>query len=384
MDFNLSDDIKAVSETVRRYANEQLKPKYQHWDKSGEFPREMWQEMGNMGFFGSVCSSEYGGTEMGALAHGVITYEVARGDFNAAYPVLLCGGLPLLLEKLANDDIKNEWIPKVLTAEKLVGFCLTEPGSGSDAAGLLTRAEEDGDEWVITGEKASISLVMEADALLVFAKTKQDDGSTGVSLFFVPTDSEGFSCTPYDDMGHKAVKRGSASFQGVRIPKANLLGTQGKGFPEAMKLFDIARVLLTLMCVGAAEISIEETGNYIKERKAFGKPIGKFQGVQFPLVEAHSHVEMVKLYCYRTLWLRDQGLPHTKEASICKAMGQRFCIDAIYTCMQLHGHYGYTSDFPFEQRLRDTIGIEFADGTSQVQKMVIARELLGREVLAYD
>ena len=383
MDFNLSDDIQAIADTVRRYANEKLLPKYQYWDKSGEFPHEMYKEMGQMGFFSSLAGSQYGGSELGALAHGVITYEVARGDFNAAYPVLLCGGLSLLLENLAPDHVKDEWIPQVLAAEKLLGFCLTEPGSGSDAAGLITRAELEGDEWVITGEKASISMVMEADALLVFAKTKQDDGSTGVSLFFVPTDSEGFSRSPYDDMGHKAIRRGSASFQGVRIPKENLLGTQGRGFPEAMKLFDIARVLLTLMCVGAAEISIEETGHYIKERKAFGKPIGKFQGVQFPLVEAHSHVELIKLYCYRTLWLRDQGLSHTKEASICKAMGQRFCIDAIYTCMQLHGHYGYTSDFPFEQRLRDTIGIEFADGTSQVQKMVVARELFGREVLAY-
>jgi len=383
VDFNLPEEVRMVAESVRRFSTEKLLPKYQYWDKTGQFPRELWREMGELGFYGSLCSAEYGGSELGALAHGVITCEVAHGDFNSAYPVLLNGGMSLILEKLANNNIKNEWLPKVLGGEKFIAFCLTEPGSGTDAAALITKAEEDGDEWVITGEKASVSLVMEADALLVFAKTKQEDGSTGVSLFFVPASSPGFDRAPYDDMGHKAVKRGSASFQGVRIPKENLMGTQGRGFPEAMKLFDIVRVLLTLMCVGAAEQSIDETGEYIKEREAFGQPIGKFQGVQFPLVEAHSHVELIKLYCYRTLWLRDQGLPHTKEAAICKSMGQRFCIDAIYTCMQLHGHYGYTTDLPFQQRLRDTIGIEFADGTSQVQKMIIAREQFGREILSY-
>ncbi len=383
MDFTFSEEIQSMADMLRTYATKELKPKYQHWDKTGETPYEIWEQLGEMGLYGMLLDEEWGGTNMGFLAFGVAAYELARGDFNAAYPLFINGGMARLLQDGAPDEIKNEWIPKILAGEKRVCFCLTEPGCGTDAGGLTTRAVRDGDEWVLTGEKASSSFIMEADAMLVFARSSDKPGSAGVSLFFVPCDAPGVSRSPYDDMGSIAVKRGSAILDEVRIPAHHMLGEEGKGFHQAMELFDGIRVLLGIMCLAAAEVSLEETIEYVKQRKSFGKPIGKNQGVQFPIAEAHCRVESAKWFCFRTLWLRDQGLPHTKEASICKVLGQKDGIDAIYTCLQLHGHYGYTKDFPFEQRLRDTMGIEFADGTSQVQKIVISRELMGREMLSY-
>jgi cyclohexanecarboxyl-CoA dehydrogenase len=226
-------------------------------------------------------------------------------------------------------------------------------------------------------------MVMPADAVLVFAKTDMEAGARGVSTFLVPTDLPGVSRNPLQDMGERAIQRGSLFFDQVQVPRDYLIGEEGQGFYLVMNAFDYSRVIIALMCLGAAEQSLDETIAYVKQRQAFGRPLAKFEGVSFPIAEHATMLEAARWLCYRALWLRDQGLPHSKEAAMVKWWGPKVAVDAIHECLLLHGHYGYTQDLPHEQRLRDVIGLEIGDGTAQVSKIVIARELFGREFLPY-
>jgi cyclohexanecarboxyl-CoA dehydrogenase len=196
-------------------------------------------------------------------------------------------------------------------------------------------------------------------------------------------DAPGVSRIALRDMGERAIQRGSLFLDDVHVPREFLIGDEGRGFYLIMQAFDYSRVIIALMCIGAAEQSLDETIDYVKHRQAFGRPLAKFEGVSFPVAEHATMLEAARWLCYRTLWLRDQGLPHSKEAAMVKWWGPKVAVDAIHECILLHGHYGYTQDLPLEQRLRDVIGLEIGDGTAQVSKIVIARELFGREFLPY-
>jgi cyclohexanecarboxyl-CoA dehydrogenase len=283
----------------------------------------------------------------------------------------------------AREPVRREWLTGMGSGETIVAIAVTEPRGGSDAAGMLTRAVRDGDEYVVSGEKSGISMIMPADGVLVFAKTDPTAGARGVSTFLIPTDLPGVSRTPLRDMGERAIQRGSLFLDDVRVPQNFLIGAEGEGFYQVMHGFDFSRIIIALMCLGAAEQSLDETIAYVKGREAFGRPLAKFEGVSFPIAEHATLLEAARWLCYRGLWLRDQGLPHAKEAAMAKWWGPKVAVDAIHDCLLLHGHYGYTQDLPLEQRLRDVIGLEIGDGTAQVSKIVIARELLGREFLPY-
>jgi len=235
----------------------------------------------------------------------------------------------------------------------------------------------------MTGEKSGISLGMVAHAAIVFARTDPGSRARGVTAFLVPLDLPGVSRSALRDLGSRLVGRAVLSFDHVRIPASHRLGPEGAGFHQVMRGFDFNRVIIALACLGTAQVALEETMAYVKERRAFGQPLARYEGVSFPIAEAATQIEAARWLCYRALWLADRGEPHTKESAMVKWWAPKLSVDVIHQCLLLHGHYGYTDELPFEQRLRDVIGLEIGDGTPEVMKLVVARELMGRESLPY-
>jgi len=383
MDLAFSPEQDELVRTLRQFARRELAPRSAQWDKTGEFPWEAWRRMGELGLLGLRVPSAYGGQDADFLTFGIAMEEIGRGDFSCTYGIQLAGLAGEILGRSGSEAIKTRWLPPTASGEAVVALALTEPGAGSDAANLACRAERDGDDYVITGEKSGISLGMAAQAAIVFARTDPAGRARGVTAFLVPLDRPGVSRSPLRDMGTRAIGRAVLAFDHVRLPASHRLGEEGTGFYQVMQGFDYNRIGIALACLGVAQQSVEETMAYVKERKAFGRAIARFQGVSFPIAEAATHLEACRWLCYRALWLADQGRPHTKESAMTKWWGPRLAVDTIHQCLLLHGHYGYTDELPFEQRMRDVIGLEIGDGAAEVMKMVVARELMGRESLSY-
>lgn len=384
MDFALSDDQRALQEAARRYSHDKLLPHYQAREGEGHFNREMVEEMGDLGLIAPDLPEKFGGLGVPGVTAGIITEEIAYGDHSVSYIQLLtmlCGGV---VAEFAQEEVANEYLPKFINGTKLIGLGLTEPRGGTDAANLILRARRDGDSFVLNGEKASISAAAQADYLVVAARTgTEDQGARGVTAFLVDMHLPGISRAAYNDLGSKAVGRGSVWFEDVRVPAHMMVGDEGAGFTQVMRGFDYSRALIGHMCLGPAQASMDETWPYTLEREAFGRPIAEFQGVTFPLAEFDTQIQAARLLCQKTLWLRDQGLPHTKEAAMCKWWLPKLCTDAIQQCLLTHGHLGYSMDLPHQQRMRDVMGLQIGDGTAQVSKMVIARETVGRASVQY-
>ena len=383
MDLAFSPEQDELVRTLRQFARRELAPRSAHWDRTGEFPWEAWRRMGELGLLGLRVPAAYGGQEADFLTFGIAMEEIGRGDFSCTYGIQLAGLAGEILGRSGSEPIKTRWLPPTASGEAVVALALTEPGAGSDAANLACRAERHGDGYAITGEKSGISLGMAAQAAIVFARTDPAGRARGVTAFLVPLDLPGVSRSPLRDMGTRAIGRAVLAFDHVRLPASHRLGEEGTGFYQVMQGFDYNRIGIALACLGVAQQSVEETMAYVKERKAFGRAIARFQGVSFPIAEAATHLEACRWLCYRALWLADQGRPHTKESAMTKWWGPRLAVDTIHQCLLLHGHYGYTDELPFEQRMRDVIGLEIGDGASEVMKMVVARELMGRESLPY-
>jgi len=383
MDLAFSPEQDELVRTLRQFARRELAPHSAQWDKTGEFPWEAWRRMGELGLLGLRIPAAYGGQEADFLTFGIAMEEIGRGDFSCTYGIQLAGLAGEILGRSGSDAIKTRWLPPTASGLAVVALALTEPGAGSDAANLACRAERDGDGYVITGEKSGISLGMAAQAAVVFARTDPAGRARGVTAFLVPLDLPGVSRSPLRDMGTRAIGRAVLAFDHVRLPASHRLGEEGTGFYQVMQGFDYNRIGIALACLGVAQQSVEETMVYVKERRAFGRALARFEGVSFAIAEAATHLEACRWLCYRALWLADQGRPYTKESAMTKWWGPRLAVDTIHQCLLLHGHYGYTDELPFEQRMRDVIGLEIGDGAAEVMKMVVARELMGRESLPY-
>jgi cyclohexanecarboxyl-CoA dehydrogenase len=383
MDLAFSPEQDELVRTLRQFARRELAPHSAQWDKTGEFPWEAWRRMGELGLLGLRIPAAYGGQEADFLTFGIAMEEIGRGDFSCTYGIQLAGLAGEILGRSGSEAIKTRWLPPTASGEAVVALALTEPGAGSDAANLACRAERDGDGYVITGEKSGISLGMAAQAAVVFARTDPAGRARGVTAFLVPLDLPGVSRSPLRDMGTRAIGRAVLAFDHVRLPASHRLGEEGTGFYQVMQGFDYNRIGIALASLGVAQQSVEETMVYVKERRAFGRALARFEGVSFAIAEAATHLEACRWLCYRALWLADQGRPYTKESAMTKWWGPRLAVDTIHQCLLLHGHYGYTDELPFEQRMRDVIGLEIGDGAAEVMKMVVARELMGRESLPY-
>ena len=382
MDFAFTPEQEELARTVRSFATRELAPSSREWDRTSVFPTATWRRMGELGLLGLRIPGEYGGVDAEFVMVGIAMEEAARGDFSCTYGIQLSALAGEILGKNGDPDVCRRWLPAVAAGEAVMALALTEPSAGSDAAALACRARRDGDAWVITGEKSGISLGMAAHAAIVFARTG-GERAKGVSAFLVPMDAPGVSRSALRDMGSHAVGRAVIAFDGVRVPASHLIGAEGSGFAQVMRGFDYNRVAIALACLGTAQISLEETMAYVRERTTFGRPLARYEGVSFPIAEAATQLEAARVFSYRALWLADHGRPHTKEAAMVKWWAPKIARETIHQCLLLHGHYGYTDELPFEQRLRDVIGLEIGDGSAEVMKIIVARELMGRESLPY-
>jgi cyclohexanecarboxyl-CoA dehydrogenase len=384
LDYTLSEQQQAFRDAAARYATEKLASHYQKRASENRIDRAMLAEMGSLGLIGVDLPEAYGGLGESSVTAGVIIEQIAYADFNASYVQLLASLMGGMLAQHASPDIAGAWLPKVTRGEAIIGLGLTEPRGGSDAANLILRAERSGNGYRLNGEKTSMSFSDQCDAAVIFARTgKVEDGARGVSAFFVDLNQPGITRTHFDDIGTKPVGRGSVFFDNVFIPAECLMAEENKGFSKIMSGFDYSRALIGLECIGPAQASVDEAWQYARERTAFERPIAQFQGVSFPLAEAETQLTMMRQLCYYTLSLRDRGLPHTAEAAMCKWYVPKTTCEIIHQCLLTHGHYGYTSDLPFHQRYLDVMGLQIGDGTAQIQKLVIAREKVGRVAVQY-
>lgn len=383
IDFSWSQEQELFRQSLQRFAHSELAPHYGRWDRNREFPSEQFTKMAGLGLFGLRVPPEYGGLGADCVTAGIAVEEIARGDFNCATPILSAGIAAEIINRFGTEAQKQSHLPDIASGKKTVSLGLTEAEAGSDAASLKMKALRDGDFYIITGEKSTVTM-NNSDFFLIFARTDiSQQRSRGISAFLVPRELPGITTSIYKDLGCRPIPRGPVVFNEVRVPAHHMIGPENRGFLVVMNSFDYNRVLIALTCLALAEQSLTETLQYVKERKAFGKALAKFEGISFPLAEAATLIEAALLLCYKALWLRDREQPHTKEAAMTKWWVPKISVEIIHQCLLLHGHYGYTEEFPLEQRLRDAIGWEIGDGTSEIQKVVIARELMGREFLPY-
>lgn len=377
----LDEDLTALSEHARRFAQGSVAPGFLERDRTRVLDRAIMREMGRMGFIAPELPEQYGGQGLGCLAAGVIHEEIARADLSLSYINLLASLNGQILSQHARPEIAGPWLERLVQGDALLAIALTEPRGGSDAASLRLRMERVGDEYVLNGEKTSISAADQADAAVVFARTGTIEmGARGVSAMLVPMDLPGITRNRFDCHGQRAIGRGSIFFDNVRVPVDHLLGDEGKGFVQVMQGFDFSRALIGLQVLAVAKVSLEETWEYAAQREAFGKPLSAFQGVSHPLAEYETQVAAARLLCLQTLWLKDRNLPHTAEAAMCKWWGPKLAYDVIHQCLLSFGHGGYDHG-PMEQRLRDVLGFQIGDGTAQIMKTIIARTHAGRDAV---
>jgi cyclohexanecarboxyl-CoA dehydrogenase len=380
LDFAFNEEQELFRKTVREFARKEIASRIREFEKRGEYPWELLRKIGQMGLVGLPLPKEYGGQGADAVTAGIAIEELAK--YEALPPVLQysVGGLVALL---GEESVKSKWLPPLVRGEILVGLGSTEPHAGSDASAMRTVAAKATDGYVLNGEKQMVTAPMEASAFVVFAKTRPEAGVHGVSAFFVPMDLPGIQRYRFRTMGPPVPSFGGFVLRDVRVPKENLLGQENEGFFALMKTFDFLRVLVALYCIGLAEGSVEEAVEYVKQRTAFGKPIGKFESVQFRIAEDSTLLEAARLLCYKALWLIAHGEKSTKESAMAKWWSPVVAFNAINGCIQNRGAVGYTSGAPDEHRLRDVRGMWFADGTADIMKIVIGREILGREFVPY-
>jgi cyclohexanecarboxyl-CoA dehydrogenase len=384
MEFAFTEEQDAIRDTARRFATERLAPDFQQRELDRKIGREVIAEMAELGLIGVDLPEDYGGLGLDCVTSGVIIEEIAAADLCVSYIQLIGSLNGRLLSDHATPEVAAKAIGDICAGRAITALGLTEPRGGSDAAGMILRARRDGDDYVLNGEKTSISFSTQADQIMLFARTgTEEEGARGVSTFYAPLDGPGISRTEFNDMGTTAVGRGSLFFDEARIPADCLLGEEGAGFRQVMNGFDFSRALIGLQVLAAARASLDEAWQYSTEREAFGNPIAAYQGVTQPLAECETLYEAARLLCFKTLWMRDQDLPHTKEAAMVKWWAPKVAFDIIHQCLLTHGHYGYTKDLPLEQRMRDVLGLQIGDGTAQIQKMIIAREIVGRIAVPY-
>lgn len=375
----LTDDLQALAETVRRFAQERIAPGFLERDRSRTLDRSLLAEMGALGFIAPELPEQFGGLGMGSMAAGVIHEEMAKADLSFSYLNLLASLNSQILASYGQPDVVGPWLEKIVAGEAICAIALTEPSGGSDAANLRLRMERDGDHYVIDGEKTSISAADQADICVVFGRTgAPNSGAHGVTALLVPMDTPGITTSRFDCHGQRAIGRGSIFFDHVRIPVSHRLGEENKGFVQVMQGFDFSRSLIGLQCLAVARAALDEAWAYTTERQAFGKPLSAFQGVTHPLAQYDTEVEGARLLCLQGLWLKDQGLPHSAEAGMAKWWGPKLAYDVIHQCLLCFGHGGYDRGL-MEQRLRDVLGFQIGDGTAQIMKTIIARTRAGRQ-----
>ena len=383
MDFSFSAEQKLLQSTLRDFAERELSPAYASRDKDEDLPRSMVRLLGAIGLLSPIVEPRFGGQGLDYVSLGLAHEEIARADFNAAYVMLLSALVGAMSRRAVTSANARRSCRRFAAARR-------SPRSRSRSRAPVRRGAREAagpprrrrlhPGW----RESSISFASSADTALVMARTGPiEHGARGISAFYVDLHSPGVTRTRFKDLGSRAIGRGQLFFDSVRVPAGARIGDEGAGFVQVMQGFDFSRALIGLMCIGAAEQSLDETRKYVIEREAFGGSIARFEGVSFPIAEAAVQLRAARLLCYEALWLRDRGEPHGWLAAGCKWWAPELAAKVLHQCLLLHGHLGFSLDLPHQQRLRDVIGLEIGDGTAQIMKLVVARELLGNIARGY-
>jgi alkylation response protein AidB-like acyl-CoA dehydrogenase len=379
MDFQLTDEQRLLRDTVRDFANQEVRPVAEELDRTKSFPYELVEKMGDLGLMGIPFPEEYGGGGAGTLAYALAVEEMTRIDSSVAITMaahISLGTMPIHL--WGTDEQKDDWLPKLCSGERLAAFGLTEPEAGSDAGNTQTRAALDGGEWVVNGAKQFItnSGTDISGCVTITAVTGQENGNKEISNIIVPNGTPGYEPgEPYRKMGWNASDTRPLSFDDCRIPEGNLLGRRGDGFKQFMQILDGGRIGVAAMGVGLAQGALDEAISYSKERRAFGQPIGKFQAIQGKIADLSAQIEAARLLVYRAAQLKDRGESFTLTAAQAKLITGRLAVRATEEAVQIHGGYGYIEEYPVCRFYRDAKILTIGEGTDEVQQMVIARQL---------
>ena len=395
MEFRLSDEERAFQEAVRRFGDRVLRPNERRIDSEGRIPPEVLSAMADLGLLAMPVPEEFGGMGASAVLTEIAAEEVGRGDSSMATAVffLLEAGWGHILARHGTDEVRHEILPAVCSGKAFLGIATTEPTGGSDLAAMRTTSRREGDAFVVHGEKSFISGVEEAKALGGghLTLTKRNDG--GFNFLYVPTRTDGIATQRFHNMGRMGISTGGLTYQDARVPAKYLLGTEGKGFEYAMEGFTVARTFVAAACIGAAERALETGMAYIRERTVFGRPLGKFEGIQFELVDLWTQVEAVKWQCRRAAWLLDTytlkgDTSHRSEVdravAAVKLTAPPLAFECVKRVMMWFGASGYTKEVGLEMGLRGVMSyLVGAEGGLNVMRIILGRELLGKEFIPY-
>lgn len=378
MDFELNEEVLAVRELARNFAQEDCAPGAAQRDRDEVFPHEQIKKAGELGLLGILVPEEHGGVGMSNLALSEALVEINKVDASVGVTISVHNSLACnCINTWASEETKARYLPKMATGEWLGAYALTEAGAGTDAGSLQCRAVRDGDDYVISGSKAWITSGDTADVMIVFARTDADAGNRGISAFVVETAWDGFEAAKKEPkMGIRSSSTNVVNFDGMRVPVANMLGKENGGFKIALNILDGGRIGIASQALGIMEACLEASIAYAKEREQFGKPIAEFQPIQWKLAEMETRIQASRLLIRRAATLKDSGQQHIKEAAAAKLFASRSANWCAREAVQIHGGAGYCTDYPVERYFRDARITEIYEGTTEVQKLVIARQIL--------
>jgi len=378
MDFAIPEHLIEVQRTVRDFCEEEVKPHAARWDAEESFPHAVVKKVGELGLLGMVVPEEYGGTALGALGIAVVVEEIARHDGSLALTVASHNGLGTShLLRFGSEALKKKYLPALAAGEKLAAWGLTEPGSGSDAAALRTRAERKGDRWILNGTKLFITQGTVGEVFVVLAVTSPEKKQKGITAFLLEKGMKGFAQRPiHGKLGMRSSDTAELHLEDVEVPDAWRIGEVDAGFVNTLQILDKGRITIGALAVGLARGALEESRAYAKERRTFGKAIAEHQAVAFMLADMATETAAARLLVHRAAGLADQGQPFGREAAMGKLFASEAAMRATTKAIQIHGGNGYTRDYPVERYFRDAKLCEIGEGTSEVQRMVIAREVL--------
>lgn len=379
MDFELDEDQQLLRKSVRDFAEGELQPHCREWDEKQEFPREVFQKLGEMGLMGVVWPEKYGGAGLTTLDYAVVMEELARVDAGVALSLAahnsLCSGHIYLA---GTEEQKQRYLVPLAKGEKIGCWGLTESSAGSDAGGTRTSAVRDGDGWVLNGSKTFITNGRIADVAVVMAATDRSKGKKGISAFVVERDTPGFrSGKKEDKLGVRSSDTSELILEDCRLPAEALLGEEGMGFIDTLRILDRGRIGIAAFSIGIAQAAYEASVEYARGREQFGHAIAEFQAVQFKVAEMAVKIEAARLLTWKAAAMRDASREHTVESSMAKLWAGEMAVEVCLDAVQIHGGYGYLKDYPVERFLRDSKLGTIGEGTSEIQKLVIARGLLG-------
>jgi len=378
MDFELPEELVQLQRTVRDFCQREVKPHARRWDEAEEFPSKTVRALGELGVLGMTVPEEYGGAAVGALGVAVVVEEVARFDGSLALTVASHNGLGTgHLLRFGSEELKRRYLPALAAGTKLAAWGLTEPGSGSDAAGLRTTAVRHGDRWILRGSKMFITQGTVGDVFIILALTDPERKQKGITAFLVEKGTPGFTQRAiHGKLGMRSSDTAEVLLENVEVPDAQRVGEVGSGFTDTLQILDRGRISIGALAVGLARGALEEARAYAQERKAFGQPIASFQAIGFMLADMATELDAARLLVRRAAALCDRGERFGREASMAKLFASEAAMRATSKAIQIHGGYGFIREFPVERYYRDAKLCEIGEGTSEVQRMVIAREVL--------